>query len=112
MLPEEISTLRADLSQERRKVRNLKQQLDVSSTEKDNTIKLLKKQLKDLRRRNNVQTAVIDTVEEINRILSEDEQGKQMVWTTNFPHNLKPEISEKIQGVLKKRSTSGDGSTN
>ena len=67
-------------------------------------IKELEKENQRLRAQLDLKTAVIETIEDVNQILSEDEEGKKLLWTTNFPHNVKPEIAEEIQKALKKKS--------
>jgi len=64
----------------------------------------LEKQVRELERKTELQEAVIESIEGVNQVLSEDDEAKKLLWTTGFPHNVKPEIAEKIQSVLKKNS--------
>lgn len=50
---------------------------------------------------------MISTIEEVNQILAADDEGKKLLWTTHYPHNLKPEVAKKIQAVLKKKRNMG-----
>ena len=68
----------------------------------------LKKEIHSLKQKNHLQKAVLDTVEEVNTILSEDAKGKSFLWTKQFPHNLEPKMSEKVQEALKKTHQSED----
>jgi hypothetical protein len=65
-------------------------------------IRRLKAENKALKKENALQTAVIETIEEVNEILGHDEQGKKLLWTTGFPDNLGSETAARIQAVLKK----------
>jgi len=76
--------------------------------EKEAEIQVLKRDIQGLQKKSQLQEAVLETIESVNTILAADDQGKQLLWTTNFPHNLKPEIAEKIQQAVKKKPLSGD----
>lgn len=69
----------------------------------------MEKKVRDLEKKDALKSAIIESIEDINRILAEDEEGKKLLWTTGFPHNLNSEVAKKIQEVLKKKQNNGDG---
>ncbi len=72
-------------------------------------IKHLEKQVKALERKTGLQADILESIEDVNRILASDDEAKKLLWTTGYPHNLKPEVAEKISQVLKKSTLNGDG---
>ena len=72
-------------------------------------IKALEKQVNDLKKSDALKTSIIESIGDVNRILAADEEGKKLLWTSGFPHNVTPEVAEKIQEILKKTQKNGDG---
>ena len=72
-------------------------------------IRHLEKQNKALERKVALKTDILESIEDVNRILASDDEAKKLLWTTGYPHNLKPEVAEKISRVLKKKDLNGDG---
>jgi hypothetical protein len=60
-----------------------------------------------LERKVALQSDILESIEDVNRILAADEEGKKLLWTTGYPHNLKPEVAERIQEALKKSPAMG-----
>ncbi len=93
------------------KIRQLEQQLKQKTQtiqKKEQAIQSLKAEVNGLKRKETLQDAVLEAVEECNQILSGDEKGKQLLWTTNFPHNLDPGTAEKLKEAVKKNPNAGD----
>ena len=83
--------------------------LKMKLARKEGEIHTLKTEVDGLKKKTRLQEAVLETTQEVNAILSADEQGKRLLWTTYFPHNMKLEMAEKIRLALKKTPKSGDG---
>jgi hypothetical protein len=72
-------------------------------------VKDLEQQVKLLERKIELQAAILESIGDVNRVLASDDEGKKLLWTNGYPHNLKPEIAEKIQQILKKKRSRGGG---